>query len=154
MRTTPTAWDPTQQLLARLQGVIAIGKGWRARCPAHEGRSASLAIAQGDNGTLLIHCFAGCPVVDVLAAVGLQVSDLFVHRDLRALTSAERQQLRQAARIVQWRAALSVLCEEANVVLIGACQLSDDTSLSNSDLARLRLAATRLFEAQEVLRAQ
>ena len=145
--------DPTQQLLGRLEGVITTGKGWRARCPAHGGKSASLAITQGDNGTLLVHCFAGCQVGDVLGAAGLQVGDLFVRRELQSMSPAERSQLRQAAMLPRWRAALDVLVTEASVVLIGATQLSDGTALDDTDLARLQVAALRIFDAQEVLRA-
>ena len=143
--------DLAQQLIGRLEGLIKTGKGWRARCPAHGGRSASLAITEGDNGTLLVHCFAGCQVHDVLAAVGLQVSDLFARRDLRSMSPAERSQLRQAAMLPNWRSALEVLVTEANVVLIGACQLGDGAPLDDTDLDRLRVAALRIFDAQEVL---
>lgn len=146
--------DPAQQLIDRLEGVIKTGKGWRARCPAHGGKSASLAITQGDNGTLLLHCFAGCQVHDVLAAVGLQVRDLFVRRDLHSMSPAERSQLRQAALLPKWRAALEVLVTEASVVLIGACQLGDGAPLDDADMSRLRVAALRIFDAQEVLRAR
>lgn len=144
--------DPSQQLLGRLEGVITTGNGWRARCPAHGGKSASLAIAQGDNGTLLLHCFAGCQVHDVLAAVGLQVGDLFVRRDLSSMSPAERSQLRQAAMLPRWRAALDVLVTEANVVLIGAHQLGEGVAFDDIDLTRLRVAALRIFDAQEALR--
>ncbi len=144
--------DPSQQLLGRLEGVITTGKGWRARCPAHDGKSASLAIAQGDNGTLLLHCFAGCQVQDVLAAVGLQVGDLFVRRDLQSMSPGERSQLRQAALLPKWRAALDVLVTEASVVLIGARQLGEGAPLGDTDLTRLKVAALRIFDAQEALR--
>jgi len=149
-----TTASPAQQLLPRLEGVITTSKGWRARCPTHGGKSASLAITEGDNGTLLLHCFAGCPVHDVLAAVGLQVGDLFVRRDLHSMTPAERSQIRQAALLPRWKAALEVLVTEANVVLIGASQLGDGTPLDDSDTTRLRVAALRIFDAQEVLLAR
>jgi len=137
-----------------LEGVITTGKGWRARCPAHGGKSASLAITEGDNGTLLVHCFAGCQVHDVLAAVGLQVGDLFVRRDLRSMTPSERSQLRQAALLPRWKAALEVLVTEATIVLIGACQLADGAPLDDTDMTRLRVASLRIFDAQEVLNAR
>ena len=141
-------------LIGRLEGVIKTGKGWRARCPAHGGKSASLAIAEADNGALLVHCFAGCQVHDVLGAVGLQVGDLFARKDLRGMTPAERSQLRQAAMFPRWRAALGVLVAEANVLLIGACQLGEGQPLNDADLTRLRVAALRIFDAQEVLHAR
>ncbi|KQZ77754.1 hypothetical protein ASD55_07805 [Rhodanobacter sp. Root561] len=141
-------------LIGRLEGVIKTGKGWRARCPAHGGKSASLAITEADNGTLLVHCFAGCQVHDVLGAVGLQVGDLFARKDLRSMSPAERSQLRQAAMLPRWRAALSVLVTEASVVLIGANQLDAGEPLDDTDLTRLRVAALRIFDAQEVLHAR
>jgi hypothetical protein len=146
--------NPAQQLIARLDGVITTGKGWRARCPAHGGKSVSLAITEGDSGRLLLHCFAGCQVSDVLAAVGLEVSDLFVRRDLQSMTPIERSHLRQAALLPRWKAALEVLVTEANVVLLGAIQLGDGHPLEETDMTRLRVAALRIFDAQEVLHAR
>jgi hypothetical protein len=146
-----TNLDPASLLLGRLEGVIQTGKGWRARCPSHGGRTASLAIAQGDNGTLLVHCFASCEVHDVLAAVGLEVGDLFVRRDLKSMSPAERSQLRQAALLPKWKAAHEVLIHEAGVVLAAADQLADNEPLDKEDLTRLKIAALRIFDAQAAL---
>jgi hypothetical protein len=141
-------------LIDRLESVVKTGKGWRARCPAHGGKSASLAITESDNGTLLVHCFAGCQVHDVLASVGMDMGDLFARKDLRSMSPAERSQLRQAAMLPRWRAALDVLVTESSVVLIGASQLGDGQPLEESDLTRLHVAALRIFDAQEVLHAR
>lgn len=54
---------------------------YEAKCPAHDDRSASLSIGQGDDGRTLIHCHAGCRTEDVLAAVGLKMSDLMPPRE-------------------------------------------------------------------------
>ena len=48
-----------------------------ARCPAHEDRRASLSIGEGDDGRVLIKCFAGCAFEDIVRAVGLEPRDLF-----------------------------------------------------------------------------
>lgn len=143
--------SPAQQLLGRLEGVIKTGGGWRARCPAHGGKSASLSITEGDNGTLLVHCFAMCATSDVLAAVGLTISDLFVRRELRSMTPAQRSQLRQAALLPRWRAALEVLGHEATVLLIAANKVSDGLALDEQELTRLQISAQRVFECGEVL---
>lgn len=67
------------QLIDRLDRVRQTGPGrWIARCPAHDDRSPSLSIRDADDRTL-IHCFGGCEPGDVLAAVGLHMSDLFDH---------------------------------------------------------------------------
>jgi putative DNA primase/helicase len=56
-----------QELAARLGGAVRLrnGKGWLARCPCHEDRQASLSLRDGDT-RLLVKCFAGCDVRDVL----------------------------------------------------------------------------------------
>jgi DNA primase (bacterial type) len=146
--------SPSALLLPRLEGVITTGKGWRARCPAHGGKSASLSIAEGDNGTLLLHCFAGCSAHDVLAAIGLQVGDLYMRKDLRSMTPAERSQFRQAALLPRWRAALGVLTMEAAVLLLAGNQLADNRPLDDADLTRVRTACLRICDAQEVLHAR
>ena len=48
-----------------------------ARCPAHDDARASLSISAGTDGRTVMHCHAGCAIVDVLAAVGLTERDLF-----------------------------------------------------------------------------
>jgi len=63
-------------VLDRLEQVTG-GKGkWMACCPAHQDKSPSLAIKEADD-RVLVHCFAGCETSDVIAAIGLNVGDLF-----------------------------------------------------------------------------
>ena len=143
--------SPSGILLPRLDGVTPAGKGWRAICPACGGKSRKLSITEGDNGTLLVHCFAGCAVPDVLAAVGLTTADLFQRRDLRTMSPTQRSEFRQAAQIPRWRAALDALAIEASVVRIAAAQLAGNVALAAADLARVREAVTRIHDAQEVL---
>lgn len=46
------------------------------QCPAHEDGRPSLSVTdKGDK--VMLHCFAGCHTDDVVAALGLQLSDLF-----------------------------------------------------------------------------
>jgi hypothetical protein len=146
--------SPSALLLGRLEGVTTTGKGWRARCPSCGGKSPKLSIAEGDNGTLLVTCFSCHDTPAILAAVGLQMGDLFMRRDLHTMTPAESSQFRQAALLPRWKAALIVLSTEASVVLIGATQPGDGAPLDDADLTRLRVAALRIFDAQEVLNAR
>jgi putative DNA primase/helicase len=48
-----------------------------ARCPAHDDRKASLSIATGDSGKILLKCHAGCELDDILASAHLEHTDLF-----------------------------------------------------------------------------
>jgi hypothetical protein len=68
---------PVETLLAKLHDAKRAGNGWSARCPAHEDRRASLSIAQGNDGTALVKCHAGCDTAAILAAIGLTLADLF-----------------------------------------------------------------------------
>jgi len=67
----------TDELLNRLRGVKRAGKGWSAQCPAHEDRRASLSVAEGADGRLLVHCHAGCDLERILEALRVDVKDLF-----------------------------------------------------------------------------
>ena len=48
------------------------GVGWKAKCPAHDGKTQSLSVHDGDTGNAaVIHCFSGCEYRDVMHALGL-----------------------------------------------------------------------------------
>jgi hypothetical protein len=67
-----------EELLPRLQGVRRLPGGrYMARCPAHDDTRASLALAESDSAAILLHCFAGCAAAEVVASLGLELSDLF-----------------------------------------------------------------------------
>jgi putative DNA primase/helicase len=54
-------------------------------CPGHDDvNRQSLALGQGVDGRLLVHCHAGCKTETVLDAVGLQMKDLFPSTNGRA----------------------------------------------------------------------
>jgi len=77
-------------LLGRLDKVRQNGKGFLARCPAHEDKENSLSISTGDDGRVLMKCFAGCRTEDVLGQLGLKMRDLFPKRpSQKSLTVSE-----------------------------------------------------------------
>jgi len=65
------------RILSRLNGVKPCGKGWKALCPAHDDHKPSLKIDEGQDGRVLLKCFAGCDTKDILAAIGLTMRDLY-----------------------------------------------------------------------------
>src|SRR5829696_3786084 len=73
------AATPIERVLVAVPDAREIKPGeWRARCPVHRGASAtSLKIATGEDGRALLHCFADCPLDDILAHLGLNLADLF-----------------------------------------------------------------------------
>src|SRR5262245_37723375 len=69
--------NPIDEILSRLEGVKRAGNQWQAKCPAHEDRRASLSLKRGDDGRVLVHCFAGCSTKDICGALGISDVDLF-----------------------------------------------------------------------------
>jgi hypothetical protein len=66
-----------QEILSKLQGVRRNGSGWMAKCPAHNDQTASLSVKEGQDRCVLLNCFAGCKVEEVVQACGMQMRDLF-----------------------------------------------------------------------------
>lgn len=64
----------------RDHGLKPVGSGYSAQCPGHDDRQASLSIARGDNGGIVLHCHAGCTPQAVCAALGLTLADLMPPR--------------------------------------------------------------------------
>ena len=68
----------TDDLLAKLEKVRARGSGkWSACCPAHADRNPSLSIRLAGDERVLVHCFSGCTVEEICAALGIRVAELF-----------------------------------------------------------------------------
>jgi hypothetical protein len=137
-------------LLDRLSKVRRAGKGFTACCPAHDDKhSPSLSLSEGDDGKILLHCFAGCAPAAVVAAIGLSLSDLFPER-LSPTTSADRTAMRLAAQESRWKAALGTVTFETCVALACAHQVRKGEPVSDEDLERLKLAIDRLDAARAV----
>ena len=70
-----------EDILSRFEGVEQQGPdSWMARCPAHGDNNPSLSITRKPDGKVLMHCFTGCTVEEICAAVGLKLSDLMPER--------------------------------------------------------------------------
>lgn len=67
----------TPEAVAKLcEGRKRKGKGWIARCPAHDDKTPSLWIDPGRKATL-VHCHTGCSTKDVLEAIGVRMEMLY-----------------------------------------------------------------------------
>lgn len=65
-------------LLSKLDKVKPRGRNnWQACCPAHADKGPSLSVRELDDGRVLVHCFAGCSIHEILQAVGMEMGDLF-----------------------------------------------------------------------------
>jgi hypothetical protein len=129
-------------LLSRLDRVKRTGPDkWLARCPAHDDRGPSLAVRELDDGRTLVHCFAGCSVHEVVAALGLELDALFPPRPLFDGRKPERNPFSAAD-------ALRCLAFEARLVYLAALETLEGNVLNDADFERLALAVER-FEAAE-----
>ncbi len=136
-------------LLNRLETVRHTGPGrWVARCPAHEDKHPSLAIRELEDGRVLVHDFAGCPIESVLEAVGLEFDVLFPDRPLHS------EGRRRERHPFNARDVLSCVSFEVMVTLQCAKVLSSGRRLSEVDQARLLIAVERLSAAESLVNAR
>jgi hypothetical protein len=68
------------RILEALDRVRHRADGWLARCPAHDDGHPSLSLKAGDDGRILLHCFAGCRPEAILTALGLTWQDILPER--------------------------------------------------------------------------
>lgn len=127
-------------LLSKLDKVKRTGPGrYLACCPAHDDKSPSLTVRELDDGRVLVHCFAGCSVEEILSAVGLTFSDLFPEKEIHH-GKPERRPFPAVD-------VLRAIAFEALVVYLAARALSTGNPLSDYDQERLLVAAGRIQAA-------
>lgn len=131
------------KLLARVEKVKRTGRNrWTACCPAHDDHNPSLVIRELDDGRLLVHCFAGCAVHEVVGAIGLDLSDLFPTREIEDGKGKPEGRPFPAIDI------LRCIASEALIVMLAAKSLLA-APLSEVDHKRLILAVTRIYQAMD-----
>lgn len=130
-----------EALLSRLEKVKQTGKDrWVACCPAHADQHPSLNVRETPDGTVLIKCFTGCGAADVVAAVGLELSDLFPPRP----DSPGEPTRRQAREGFHAMDVLVALAHEALVVDCAVGTLQRRGWLTDEECDRLALASDRI----------
>ena len=135
--------SPAAKLLSRLDKVKETGRGqWLARCPAHDDGSPSLSVRETDDGTVLLHCFAQCPAGDVLAAVGMELGELFPRR--YASPPKSRFERRTGP-----KDALAALAYEATIITVIASDMKERRTCDEDTFNRLALAASRIGAAKD-----
>lgn len=135
---------PVEVLLSRLQKVKGRNGSWTACCPAHEDKGPSLAVREADDGRVLLHCFAGCPTINVLGAVGMDMSDLFPPDEKRKNYPVEGKPKMKPAFYAS--DLIRILSFEALVVNICAYDMSIGKPLKEEDRERLKVAQQRIEE--------
>lgn len=141
---------PADTLLSRLDGVRQTGPGrWLARCPAHDDRRPSLSIRETDDGTVLIHDFGGCEAVDVIAAVGLELADLFPDSDGHPGGHPRAHARPGNPPRIPAADRLAAIDREATVVAMIADSAAKGATITEAMRERLALAASRIGAARD-----
>ncbi|MDR2219748.1 MAG: DNA primase [Methylobacillus sp.] len=136
-------------LLNKLDRVRKTGKhSWRACCPAHQGANpTSLSVTETADGMVLVRCHAHeCSIADIVAAVGLEVSDLFPESFEGHSRKPERMPFNP-------RDVLASMAKEAMVVALYGMDASKGRKASEKDHQRMLTAVGRLKSAAEVCHA-
>lgn len=130
-------------IISRLEKARSTGREtWIARCPAHDDGRPSMTLRQCDDGRILLHCFAGCSVPDILASIGLEFDALFPDKPVERGAPIRRPF--PAADV------LESLASEALLVAVAACNLSRGATLTPADLQRLMLASERIEQGRSL----
>lgn len=140
-----TTSRPVERLAECLEKVRwTSGGGFVACCPAHDDRTPSLHVSEGEDGRALVYCFASCGFTEIVEAAGLQPSDMFPD-DGRPktpcpgrLTAKDRRTIRDA--LTHERTVIEILAADAKA-----------GRLSPADGERWALAMDRIEKAKGAL---
>lgn len=127
-----------ENILTRLEKVKGRNGAYVACCPAHNDKSPSLAIREVEDGRILLKCFGGCSVQEIMGAIGMEMGDLFpdVNKDLPVIK--KRYYASDLLKVIEF---------EAWVVSVAAYTMSTGKQLSDTDKTRMKVAQARIMEA-------
>lgn len=130
---------PIDIILAQLTKVCKRQTGqWSACCPAHADNGPSLSVRETSEGSVLLHCFAGCSTGAVMDALGLNMSDLYPPHKRTG------NEPKRTPRLLTAGQALELLDREALLVAVSAANVLHGVVLTQQDLTRLTLSVARI----------
>ena len=132
------------EFLSRLTKVKKTGNGWIACCPAHDDKSPSLTVGIGKGGGVIAHCFGGCDIADVVAAVGMTLSDLMPE------TAPDRPYSRQRLPAMD---VLRALRFHATMTAIVASDIANDRPITQETKDTMMETAAAIHEAYSMVEA-
>jgi hypothetical protein len=131
-------------IISRLEKARATGRGqWVACCPAHADKHPSMTLRETEDGRVLLHCFAGCSVEEILGAVGMTFDALFPDEKRWHRAKPLRRPFNAAD-------VLECVALEARIVALAALDTHRGIALPETERERLLLAASRLEQAREL----
>ena len=139
---------PIDRILPLLPNVKQRQPGqYSASCPgpnhANGDRNPSMSVRETPDGAVLLHCFSGCTVHEIVAALGLEMTDLFPPKEKTGREPTRYPRLLTASQ------ALELLEREALLVTVAAANVRHGVALSQGDIDRLTQAAGRIAWLRE-----
>ena len=148
----------TAAVFADLVQAQQTGAGrWKAKCPAHNDRSPSLAIREGEDGHVTLFCRAGCSLDAILAALHLVADDLSGPPPSPAQAAAIRAayETRQSAARAERKVRLAALNRVGKLqAVVNELAATLVRSPENTALARLLDSASGKLRMAEVAAKQ
>ena len=134
-----------EDFLSRLQKVKKTGSNnWIACCPSHDDKSPSMTVGVGDNGGIVLHCFAMCSAADVVGSLGLELHELMPERP------EGREFVKGRARPFPAADVLAAVEQESLTVAVYAYNISNGIELDEKDRERMLTAYHRIAEARRI----
>jgi len=115
---------------------------WIACCPAHEDKNPSMTLRELPDHRVLMHCFTGCSVEDILGAIGVSFDELFPEKLMDHGKPLRRPF--PAADV------LEAVSNETLIVAMTADRLANEKDISVGDWQRLRVASQRILAARDM----
>lgn len=135
---------PIDLVLSRLDGHKLRENGrdrWRSCCPGHGGSNPSaLSIGVGDNDAVLLRCWQGCDIEQIVGALGLELNDLFPPKP----ENGHRSGPLKRRRLLTANQALDLLHDEAQLIALSAANIANGVELTDDDTSRVLTAAGRV----------
>ena len=141
---------PVDLVLSRLDRPRPCGRDrWRCACPSCGGNKSALSIGVGVDDAVLLRCWKGCDVEAVVAALGLDLHDLFPP----ALPNGNSFPAPSRRRLLSAAQALDLIQFECLLTWTAAFNLANGHALTADDLDRLGVAARRIQTLASEVRA-
>ena len=129
---------PIDRVLAYLPDAKPSGRDrWRTWCRACGGNTSALSVGVGDGDSVLLKCWKGCTVEEVIGAIGLEMHDLFPPK-FTASAPMRRRRLLTAGQ------ALELLNDEAQLIALAGSNIGHGIELTDADRDRVLQAAGRI----------
>lgn len=135
--------------LARLKKVRKTGpNNWIACCPAHDDKSPSMTVGVGDNGGIVIYCFALCSAQDIVFSLGLELHELMPEKP------EGREFVRGRSKPFPAGDILECIAEEVMIAWVISRDMELSKPIKQDDFDRLTVANRRIQSALEVARGR